>query len=228
MQNILELWGHTASEAHYMDMRFHADVNGPTAAEGANTASAPLQSQQLQWCSLWALQYTIFAMDLHMSLLVEMELIGPEEWDYFYWYWDYLCSTGVFAAEKLRTQRFHLDVEMYEHAKLEAARAKAASETSKKGAAKKKGKAEPTAAPVTVPVPPVQMPASREELLMKAKGMLCRGVHRMATMAGPPPLCVGECSQLYVLCLQCIANGLCCDTNNRYGALRRAAHRQGG
>lgn len=198
MQNILELWAHSSSEALYVDSRFHQDINGPPpGAEGGQTqAGAALQAQQLQWCSLWALQYTVFAMDLYMTLMVDLDLVGVEEWDYFYWYWDYLCSTGVFTAEKLRTQRFHLDAEMYEHAKLEAARANAAkSAAGGKKSKQKGGKAEAVAAPVAMPIPPVQMPASREELILKAKGMLCRGVYRMCMLAEPSGVGIGKSVQ---------------------------------
>jgi hypothetical protein len=179
---MIDLWSHVSSEAIYIDNRFHSDLSA-----GA-TDEATLQAQQLQWSSLWALQYTVQVMDLYMALMVEMDLIGVEEWDYFYWYWDYLCSTGVFTAEKLRTQRFHLDVEIYEAAKLDAARAKSAQDSAnvkKTGKKKGKGSAESKPAETSAPlVTPVMMPPGREELLLKGRGMLCRGVYRMCALTG--------------------------------------------
>lgn len=130
LQNIIDLWGVVANEAIFVDQRFHADVHGEASA-------AP----QLQWCSLWSLQNVITALDLHMSLMVEMDLVCLEEWDYFYWYWDYLCSTGVFTAEKLRTQRYRLDAEMFEGARLDAGRIKLEDEPAAKKTNKKKKKA---------------------------------------------------------------------------------------
>lgn len=130
LQNIIDLWGIVANEAIFVDNRFHSDLYGE---EGS---AAP----QLQWCSLWSLQNVITAMDLHMSLLVEMDLVAVEEWDYFYWYWDYLCSTGVFTAEKLRQQRYQLDAEIFESARLDAGRIKLGEDAGAKKANKKKKK----------------------------------------------------------------------------------------
>lgn len=127
LQNIIDLWGVVANEAIFVDQRFHADVHG-------EASTAP----QLQWCSLWSLQNVITALDLYMALMVEMDLVGLEEWDYFYWYWDYLCSTGVFTAEKLRTQRYRLDAEMFESARLDLGRIKLEDEPAKKSNKKKK------------------------------------------------------------------------------------------
>ena len=127
LQNIIDLWGVVANEAIFVDQRFHADVHGEDSA-------AP----QLQWCSLWSLQNVITALDLYMALMVDMDLVGLEEWDYFYWYWDYLCSTGVFTAEKLRTQRYRLDAEMFESARLDLGRIKLEDEPAKKSNKKKK------------------------------------------------------------------------------------------
>ena len=129
LQNIIDLWGVVANEAIFVDQRFHADVHGEDSA-------AP----QLQWCSLWSLQNVISVLDLHMSLAVEMELVSLEEWDFFYWYWDYLCSTGVFTAEKLRSQRYRLDAEMYESARLDAGRIKLLEDEPATGGAKKANK----------------------------------------------------------------------------------------
>ena len=183
LQNMLDLWAHVASEAVYVDSRFHADINGP---EVASKSAIP----QLQWCSLWALQYTVQVMDLHMALVAEMDLVGLDEWDYFYWYWDYLCSTGVYTSEKLRTQRFQVDMQMYETAKAEVAARSAENKKSsgkkgKKGSAASSGSAESNALP---PVLPVMLQPSREELLLKGRGMLCRGVYRMCALAGAAPL----------------------------------------
>ena len=86
-----------ANEAIFVDGRFHSDLYGAdNASPGTPTT---------QWCSLWALQNMVYVMDLYMSLMVECDLVGLEEWDYFFWYWDYLCNTGIFTAEKLRSQR---------------------------------------------------------------------------------------------------------------------------
>lgn len=107
LPNILELWNNVANESLFIDSNFHRDLHG---------AEAAAETPQYQWSSLWALQHVISMMDLYMSLMVEMDLVGVEEWDYFYWYWDYICNSGVYAAEKLRNQRYQLALQMHSSA----------------------------------------------------------------------------------------------------------------
>jgi len=107
LQNIMDLWNNVANESIFIDGNFHRDLHGTEAA---------VETPQYQWSSLWALQQLVYMMDLYMSLVVEMDLVGVEEWDYFYWYWDYICNSGTYAAEKLRTQCHQLAVQMHNSA----------------------------------------------------------------------------------------------------------------
>lgn len=200
---MIDLWAHVSSEAIFVDNQFLQDINSAesavtTAGKGAKSAQAPVQN--LQWCSLWALLQVILIMDLYMSLMVEMDLIGVEEWDYFYWYWDYLASTGVFAGEKLRSQRYQLDQEMHEFAKIDAARLKLAEDSANKKVGgknkKKKGPEAMVAEPATALPVPVMLPPPVEELLLKGRGMLCRGVYRMCCLAGAAPKGLGTTNML--------------------------------
>ncbi|KAJ1442253.1 hypothetical protein B484DRAFT_390221 [Ochromonadaceae sp. CCMP2298] len=98
-----------SGEAIFVDNRFTTDMLG----EGGGQGQGGEQGQGAQqWCSLWALLMTVQVMDLYLSLTVENDLLQVEEWDFFYWYWDYVCSTGVFTAEKLRNQRLALETEV--------------------------------------------------------------------------------------------------------------------
>lgn len=219
IQNMLDLWAHVSSEAIFVDNQFLHDINSsaePAGSQGQGKgkggAAQQAQAQNLQWCSLWALMHVITIMDLYMSLMVEMDLVGVEEWDYFYWYWDYLASTGVFAGEKLRTQRFQLDQEMHEFAKIDAERLKLAEESanSKKSGGKNKKKKGPetaaesaAASAAALPVP-VLLPAPVEELLLKGRGMLCRGVYRMCCLAGAAPRGLGTLCFIHALSCLCL------------------------
>ena len=44
---------------------------------------------------------------------VEMELLEPNELDYFYWYWDYVLSIHVWASSKLKESKYALEMELY-------------------------------------------------------------------------------------------------------------------
>lgn len=43
-----------------------------------------------------------------------------------------------------------------------------------------------------MPPLPVLKPPTTEEVLLKGRGLLCRGVYRMCALAGPAPMGIGE------------------------------------
>jgi len=149
------------------------------------------------WCCMWALQITSLLMDLHMVLLVEMELLSVSELDYFYWYWDYICTSRVHSLETLRQLRYQFDLIIYD-AKVEEIKANerkkqsegvGASGNKKKSSSKavrgKGGQSNLSAdspAPA-LPVAPAPPDASAEELLYRGRGQQCRGLFRMLTAA---------------------------------------------
>lgn len=113
-----------------------------------------------------------------MSQIVEMNLLNNQELDYFYWYWDYVCSTHSYSVERLREHRMQMDAEVYRQAILDA-------ETAKKNAVKAAGskkKAKDAVKDVTVPIPK-EVETSVSELLMKGRGHLCRGLFRVSVIA---------------------------------------------
>jgi N-alpha-acetyltransferase 35, NatC auxiliary subunit len=94
-------------------------------------------------------------MDLHMQVLMEMDLIDCSEFDYFYWYWDYIYSAHVHSIDKLRGLRYELDISLY-------------NESSK--SKRTKG------------VPPQPLPPLAEDMLMRGRGVLCKGIFRSAVL----------------------------------------------
>jgi uncharacterized membrane protein YgcG len=201
LQGVLDLWGSVSNEAIFVDNRFNAEIGlVPARTSEQEAEQQPVQ----QWASLWALTYTVQVMDLYMSLVVELDLLSAEEVDYFYWYWDYLCTTGTFAWEKLRHQKLQLQHNMYEAEAAATAAAAAAGGAASEGAAGvsgggggggKKGKngkkktavaagagAGAVEAQVLPPAPVLSAP-SVEELLMKGRGMMCRGLFRLSAVA---------------------------------------------
>jgi hypothetical protein len=48
-----------------------------------------------------------------MILLIEMNLLGIDELDYFYWYWDYINASRNWALDRMSTLRFELKMIYY-------------------------------------------------------------------------------------------------------------------
>jgi hypothetical protein len=140
-------------EANYLDNQFRA----------ANE----ITDDRAQYCSYWAILSTALLMDLQMGLTVESNLLGDDELAYFYWYWDYLCSTRAYAIEKLRELRFYLDQYNYEEELKKLASAGAKGKKAAKG--------------LMAPQPPA---TSSEELLIRCRGQVCRGLFRQLVIAG--------------------------------------------
>lgn len=153
LDNLLNNWGVIVRESSYIDQQFHADSNG-----GCR-----------QWLSSWCTCQGTLLMELYLSLAMEMELVHGTELDYYYWYWDYICSSNTWAYQNLRKTRGQYD--------LDTAADAAAAGGSGKGK-KKGGKAKPAA--------PVQQQAEARrfenpfpaELWMLTRGMVCRGLFR--------------------------------------------------
>lgn len=131
-----------------------------------------------------------------MSQVVEMNLLSNQELDYFYWYWDYVCSTHNYACDRLRENRMQVDAELYREAVLVAETAKkaalaAAAAAAKGGNNKKKSKDSKEAAAAaaaaagggaSVPIPK-ELPPTLTEMLMRGRGNLSRGLFRVSVIA---------------------------------------------
>ena len=147
------------------------------------------------WCQYWTLLHTTLLMDLFMGVSVESSLLGNNELDYFYWYWDFICNTRCWAYERLRLLSHDLKISLYE---LELAQAKAASDGGGGsggggGGGKKKGGGKATssssapssssAKSLPRPDPPSPPLPSVDETVQRAKGHLCKGVFRLLVVA---------------------------------------------
>lgn len=188
MENVIALWGHVAGEALYVDEKFREDcgIGGDQQATATATAAAQQQQQPMQWCSLWALLLTVQMMDLYMGLVVEMNLLQPSEWDYFYWYWDYICSTASYTVDRMRSQKYQLESLLYEEEKSAAACSSNSSNKKKKKSKdnQKSISTSTTATPTTtISRQPVLQELTIEEQFIKGRGQLCRGVYRMCMLA---------------------------------------------
>jgi hypothetical protein len=141
----LSAWGNIGNDARYVDIQFREE-NG-------------ILDEKNQWSTYWSLIITTLLMDLHMSLLVEMELLNIVELSCFFWYWDYICSTRVWVSQTLQSLKYDKDCALYE---FDVTNLKNNKKINKK-----------------VPVAPVAPITSAEELLLKGKGHLCRGLFRL-------------------------------------------------
>jgi hypothetical protein len=175
MDQALSLWGAVSNDAVFVDEKFRIDNEIPDVQ---------------QWCSSWALVQTAGVMDLHMALLVESDVLGVQELDYFFWYWDYICTTKSFALGKLRDQRFSLDEAVFSSA-TERWRASEAEKavTGKANKKKNNSKGSKDKSPVpSSPAPNLPTPSKRpltvDEMMVSGRAQLCRALFRMAIVCG--------------------------------------------
>ena len=182
LDGLLSAWSGVAQDALYIDAEYHHRCLAAAAA-GDDTALAGVGEevrQPRQFCVLWVVMTTHLLIDLHMSLTVENELLGRDELAYFYWYWDYLSTTRGFAMDTLRTlrtqrenaaQQRHMEQKMKQ---LEVA-------GGKKGKAKAPGAAErpPLLEPVELSEPIISI----EEIVVRSRGHVCRGLFRVFVLA---------------------------------------------
>jgi hypothetical protein len=139
--NVLASWGNMITEAVYADRKFRFDN--------------ALEDERIQWLTYWTMLFTTQCMDLHMGLLVEMNLLSIDELDYFYWYWDYINASRNWALDRMNTLRFELKMIYYID--------EMKSNTDKKKKIEKPLPAEPDI----------------EQLMIQAKGHICKGLFRL-------------------------------------------------
>jgi hypothetical protein len=77
LDGILGSWGVITSEAPYIDRLCLADIDAPSHVDTVEPVN--------DWFSCWVLTITTHLMDIHMELLIEMDLLSLIELDYFYW-----------------------------------------------------------------------------------------------------------------------------------------------
>jgi hypothetical protein len=172
MDQSLSLWGAVSNDAVFVDEKFRIDNEIPDVQ---------------QWCSSWALVQTAGIMDLHMGLLVESDVLGAQELDYFFWYWDYICTTKSFAISRLRDQRYALDMTVFSTAveRWKASEAEAAAVANKAGKKKnnKASKGVPASTPPNLPTP-TKRAMTVDEMMVTGRAQLNRALFRMAIVYG--------------------------------------------
>ncbi len=150
---LLGSWGVLSSDAYLVDSHF-AQLKSDTVSSGGKQI----------WFSHYTMISTCSLMDLHMLLLVEMDLVDVTELDYFYWYWDFICSSWLYAYEGLRTLHYNNQVNNYELAL-------------KSNQDKKKNKAKP------LPPVPTKEPMGIYEFIIRGHSHICKGLFRMFIIA---------------------------------------------
>ena len=139
--SILAVWGNMMTEAVFVDRKFRIDN--------------ALDDERIQWITYWTMCFTTQYMDLHMALLIEMNLLSMDELAYFYWYWDYINSSRCWTLDRMNTLRYELSMIYY-------------MDDMKTGNDKKKKIEKP------VPIEP-----DIELLMIQGKGNLCKGLFRL-------------------------------------------------
>ncbi len=171
METVLATWGAVCTEALYIDDQFRRE-NG--------IADGPA------WSSTWSSILSAQAMDLHLGLLAELGVLGAQELDYFFWYWDFVCTSRAFAMERLRQHRSDLDHQIYLGA-VERRKGLVVAAEEEAKARKASGKKNKNAREVSVVPPVVAQPEQRdptvEEHLCRGRGQMCRGLFRMLVVA---------------------------------------------
>jgi hypothetical protein len=152
---LLQSWGTMIREASFADVRFR-------------TANKIEDSRQL-YLANWILKRVIQLMILQMELMAEQDLVSPDEFDYYYWYWDYLTSSGLYVMERLRDLKV---AKQAAQAEMEAAQRRA-NRTGKKARAKK---TKPTKQ--LKELQEANQPTN-EEYFWEAERELCRGYFRV-------------------------------------------------
>jgi hypothetical protein len=172
LDSVLARWGQAMDEAMYLDQVFRE--------------SFQITDARTQYCSFWVMLSSLQLMDLQMALTLESRLLGTDELDYFYWYWDYICTTRALNIERLRELRHLVDMFNYEQDMLNAAAEIDNSNKNKAaGGAKGKGKGGKSTAPPAVSLPSRPPPSAQtaEELVIRCRGQVCRGVFRQMVVA---------------------------------------------
>lgn len=207
LEQVLSHWGQLVMEAKYVDTTFNKQND--------------IQDERQQWCLYWVTVVTSQLMDFHMGLIAEAGLLAVNEMDYFYWYWDFICTTRITTQEKLRSLKHECECSIFEVALLNEAEElqRADKEAQRAGGGKKGKKKGKTPQAMTVSssekLSEAILVAAKDSL--KAKGILPPQPHIMCTVEeyytkGRGQLCRGIFRILYI----CAEFGLIDKTENKY------------
>lgn len=153
LASVLAWWGRAGGEAIFGSLG---------AAGSVSTNLSESLAPNSLWLSTWTCLHTTKAMDLFFRLLVEMDIVEAYEWDYFYWYWDFVCSAYSHALDKLQGMRQEHDVSSH----------------TKDTANASKSKRHPQQT-VSSPFP---YTVFADDLVLKGRGFLCKGMFRVAIL----------------------------------------------
>jgi hypothetical protein len=112
MDLLFSVWGNVATESLYLDERINEEIAADPSrysdlialAENNGTTTGPMY-----WFATWSVIHTTMIMNLFMKLTVEMDVLEIKEYDYFYWYWDYILSTHLYSIDKIKSQIIQLN-----------------------------------------------------------------------------------------------------------------------
>lgn len=187
LTNVLQAAGNLVAEALYVDEQIKNVATLPAADSdpGAEQSTVPMQ-----WCTTYGAVISTMQMELYLQLLCELQLPEVEEFDYIYWYYDYIYSTQLHALEKIRAQRLHMDIlncqeDWRQQAEAERLRQAEVKQGKKK---KSKGKKESSAVDSTSSAlsadsamkPPEVILPTAEDVIHRGRAQLCRGIFRLA------------------------------------------------
>jgi len=96
VENCFSLWGIVGGEGAFVDDQFNYEE----------------EDSNQRWFSVWCIILVTTVVDVYFTLLAEADLLELDELDYFYWYWDYVLSTNVWAVNKLKDSKLALEVDV--------------------------------------------------------------------------------------------------------------------
>ena len=171
--NLLSNWATVMGEAEQIDAQFRHEIG------------LDISDSRQAWCSYWCLTLLGQLMDVHFCVLIESQLLGVNELDYFYWYWDHICGVRLVAQSNLLKMQYELHRQMYQE-ELKTYRAEVA-----------RGKPHGSAAVAPAMPTPPPIPAGLEHgppssavLALQGRKELCRGLLRVAAALAKTDTCV--------------------------------------
>lgn len=133
-----------------------------------------------QWFTYWAMALVTGLMDTYLSVQMEMDLLAPSEICSFYWYWDYILSSQMWAVKKMRELRHQMRIALYESHKAEAEETlKTLSKGKNSKKSKQSSKALKEAKKVLQQQPPPPLPVSVEEVAITARSQVVKGLFQV-------------------------------------------------
>ena len=173
LDGLLASWGTVMTDVHEISLQFLV-VN-------------KINDEKQIWCQYWTMLHTTLLMDMFMAVSAESNLLSANELDYFFWYWDFVCNTRVYAFEKLRTLKHAMDTHLYNISMEEYAANMMNLEVLAVANKEKKHGGHVLSSSVSPPHQPPKKPddpfSSIDEILQRARGHLCKGIFRLLVVA---------------------------------------------